>query len=71
MEAEYIEITEMCKEQMFIQMILEEIFTCNKPAIMYEENAAAIYLTKNQHVLPWTKHIDIREHYIREYIGNG
>ena len=28
-------------------------------------------MTKNQHVSPRTKHIDIRRHYIREHIKNG
>ena len=70
-EAEYIELTEMCKEQRFIQMVMEEVFMCNKPGIMYKDNESAIYLTKNQHVLSQTKHIDIREHYVREYISQG
>ena len=72
-EAEYVELTDMCKEQKFIQMVLEEVFGVKSKGVMYEDNEAAIYLTKNQHVSPRTKHIDVRQHYIREYIeaGNG
>ena len=69
-EAEYVEMTEVCEEQRFIQMILEEIFDLKSEGIIYEDNKAAIYLTKNQPISPRTKHIDIRQHYIREYLEN-
>ena len=70
-KAEYVELTEMSKEQRFIQMILEEVFENKLPGIMFEDNEAAIFLTKNKHVSPRTKHIDIREHYVREHVDNG
>ena len=40
-KAEYVELTEMCKEQMFVQMILEEVFGIRKKGVMYEDNEAA------------------------------
>ena len=70
-EAEYVELTEMSKEQRFIQMVLEEVFGVKSKGVMYEDNEAAIYLTKNLHVSPRTKHIDVRQHYIREHIEQG
>ena len=70
-EVEYIEMTEMAKEQRFIEMAMEEMFECVMPGVLYEDNEAAIYLAKNQHVTPRTKHIDIRMHYIREHVKNN
>ena len=70
-EAEYVGLTATCKEQRFIQMVLEEVFSIKKCGILYEDNEAAIYLTKNHHVSPRTKHIDIRQHYIRNHISEG
>ena len=70
-EAEYVELTEMAKEQRFIQMVLEEVFGTVVPGYLYKDNEAAIYLSKNQHVSTRTKHIDVRQHYIREHIANG
>ena len=67
-EAEYVALTEMCKEQKFLTMLLNEIHECDLPSILYEDNEAAVYLAKNQHVSARTKHIDIREHYVREHI---
>jgi len=67
-EAEYVALTEMCKEQKFLTMLLEEIHTCELPSVLYEDNEAAAYLARNQHVSTRTKHIDIRKHYVREHI---
>ena len=67
-EAEYVALTEMCKEQKFLTMLLNEIHECDLPSILYEDNEAVVYLAKNQYVSARTKHIDIREHYVREYL---
>ena len=61
----------MVKEQHFIQMVLEEVFGEKCKGIIYEDNEAAVYLTKNYHISPRTKHIDIKQHYIRGHINNG
>ena len=67
-EAEYVALTEMCKEQKFLSMLMTEVFECELPSILYEDNEAATYLAKNYHVSARTKHIDIREHYVREHL---
>ena len=67
-EAEYVTLTEAAKEQKFIQMLLGEIMKCDMPGILYEDNEAAAFLTKNQQVSGRTKHIDLRCHYIREHV---
>ena len=38
---------------------------------VYEDNLGAIYLVKNQHFDAWTKHIDVRAHFIRELEDQG
>ena len=70
-EAEYIALTETCKEQKFLIMLLEEVFQVELPAVIHEDNEAATYLAKNMHVSPRTKHIDIRKHYAREHLKQG
>jgi hypothetical protein len=37
-------------------------------AIIYEDNLGAIFITKNQQVSQRTKHIDIRQHFLRELV---
>ena len=67
-ESEYVVLTEMSKEQRFIEMLLEEVYTCRLPRLLYGDNEAAIFLSKNKQVSPRTKHINIRQHYIREHL---
>ena len=71
-EAEYLTLTEMSKEKRFLQMLLGEIVaTCEMPGVMYGDNEASIYLTKNKHVSAKTKNIiNIRHHYVCEHIWN-
>ena len=71
-ESEYIALTEMCKEQKFLSMLLEEVFNVKEhPCILHEDNQAAAYLAKNKHVSARTKHIDIKQHYVREHLNSG
>ena len=70
-EAEYVTMTEMAKEQRFIQMLIEEITGIQETGIIYGDNEAAMYLSKNKHVSARTKHIDIKNHYVRDHIEEG
>jgi len=67
-EAEYVTLTEMAKEQRFIQMLLGEVDENEEPGGLFCDNEAAEYLVKNKHVSARTKHIDIRQHYVREHV---
>jgi hypothetical protein len=70
-EAEYVAIATAAQEVRFTQQLLEEIITCVKPAIIYEDNTGAIFLVKNQQVGQRTKHISIRAHFIRDLWSQG
>ena len=65
-ETKYLTLTEMCKEQKFLTMLMNEVYECDLPSILYEDNEAAVYLARNHHVSAQTTHIDIREYYVRE-----
>jgi hypothetical protein len=43
-----------------------ELTGVRKPAIIYEDNLGAIFLVKNQQVSSRAKHIDIRNHFMRD-----
>ena len=42
-----------------------------KPIIVYVDNVGAIFTTENASATTRTKHVDIRYHYVREYIMDG
>ena len=52
-------------------MLLREIANVDVPGYIYGDNEASIFLAKNKQVSNRTKHIDIREHYIRDCIEEG
>ena len=69
-EAEYKELAKCAKGVKFIQMLLEEMNLVDYPGAIGEDNQGAIFLAKNQQVSQRTKHIDLKFHFIREFINN-
>ena len=63
-EAEYYALSE-CTRSGFTQNLLMELTKIKQTAIIYEDNLGAIFLTKNHQVSQRTKHIDIRQHFLR------
>ena len=63
-EAKYVSFAMCAQETLFQQMLLDEIATCNKPGIIFEDNTGAIYLVKNKQVGPRTNHVSARHHFI-------
>ena len=71
-EAEYIAITDMCTEVLFIKMLLETMgIEVQLPIQIYADNVGALFLAENAGTSQRTKHIDIRYHFIRDLIENG
>ena len=69
-ETEYVvTLLEVAEEQKFTQILLEEIAEVDMPGYIYGGNEASIFLAKNKHVSNRTKHIGIREHFIRECVN--
>ena len=68
-EAEYVAVSEICQEIMFIRSILEFIGVKFKTLItVYCDNIGAIFLAYNAKTGGRTKHIDVKYHYVREYV---
>jgi hypothetical protein len=64
-EAEYQALSECAQEAMFTRNLITEITgETQPPAIIYEDNLGAIFLSKNSQVSARTKHIDVRHHFI-------
>jgi len=71
-EAEYVALSEICSEILFVQMIME--FLGEKveyPITVYCDNIGAIYLAYNEKISRRTKHVDTRTHFVRNYVENG
>jgi hypothetical protein len=76
-EAEYMAIASAAQEAIWIRQFLTEFFhlsldinnlySCN----IYSDNTSAIQIAKHDVSHDRTKHIDIRYHFIRDYLQEG
>lgn len=73
-EAEYIAMTEVVKEWIWIKNFFEELGLTEyvpQPCVIKCDNQGAISLSRNNVVSAKSKHIDIRLHYLRDYVDDG
>ena len=71
-EAEYVAVSDVCTEIMFIRMILEFLgVRVRMPIIVHCDNIGAIFLSYNAKISQRTKHIDTKYRYVGEYVEQG
>jgi hypothetical protein len=71
-EAEYVAVSEVCREILFVAQVMEFLgLTVKRPIVVRVDNVGAIYLANNQTTSQRTKHVDVRYHFVREYIEDG
>ena len=71
-EAEYIALSELCTEVLYVKMLLEDIgIKVNKPIQLHMDNVGAMFLANNTSIGQRTKHIDVRYHFVRNLIEDG
>jgi Reverse transcriptase (RNA-dependent DNA polymerase) len=71
-EAEYFALSEVTKEIMFVKQVLETMgINLVLPILVKVDNVGAIYLSNNYSLSQRTKHIDIRRHFVREFVQDG
>ena len=67
-EAEYIAVTEACKEALWMKKFLQELGLQQERYIVYCDSQSAIHLSKNSTFHSRSKHIDVRYHWIRDVL---
>ena len=71
-EAEYYGISECAKELIFVKHIIESMgIKIKLPIKIKVDNVGAIYISNNNTTGQRTKHIDVRVHFVRQYIEDG
>lgn len=71
-EAEYVAISEVAMEILYIAGILRFLnVPLQYPITVNVDNIGAIYLTKNATTGSRTKHVDTRYHFVRDYVEDG
>ena len=71
-EAEYVALSEVTKEIKFILQVLEAMkVKIQLPIQVKVDNVGAIFLANNKTSGERTKHVDVRYHFVREFIEDG
>jgi len=70
-EAEYIALTEVVKEALWLRGIARELKLQDHAITVHCDNQSAIHLSKNQVYHERTKHVDVKLHFVRETIAEG
>ncbi|PKI76596.1 hypothetical protein CRG98_002905 [Punica granatum] len=67
-EAEYIAVTEGCKEMLWLQKFLQELSLKQERYVLHYDSQSVIHLCKNPTFHSRSKHIDIKFHWIRDVL---
>ncbi|GMH14052.1 hypothetical protein Nepgr_015893 [Nepenthes gracilis] len=70
-EAEYIAITEACKEMLWMKKFVQELGLQQEKYTVFCDSQSAIHLCKNSSFHSRSKHIDVRYHWIRDVLEDG
>ena len=71
-EAEYVALSQAAQEAIWLRQLNSDLLSDScEPTVLYEDNQAAICLSKNPQSHGKSKHIDIRYHFIREQVSKG
>ncbi len=73
-EAEYIAMASAAQESVWLRQLIAELTNSSvteAPTLIYEDNQSAIAMTKNPQFHGRAKHIDIKNHFIREQVAKG
>ncbi|KAG8478019.1 hypothetical protein CXB51_027833 [Gossypium anomalum] len=70
-EAEYMAITEACKEAIWLKGLFSELNEDLQISTVFCDSQSAIFLTKDQMFHERTKHIDVRYHFVCDIIARG
>ena len=71
-ESEYIAATQAAKEALWLHSLIGQLFEpLTEPTTLFSDNQSAIALSKDHQYHAWTKHIDVRFHFIQWIVEEG
>jgi hypothetical protein len=71
-EAEFGALSEAAKDIKFVAQVLESMgIKVELPIVVRVDNVGAIFMSENVSTTSRTRHVDVRYHYVREYVEDG
>lgn len=73
MEAEYIALSESCKELKWVKMLIKSFFEFVVPdkIVLHTDSQSSMKMINNQKFSNRSKHIDTKYHYVRQLVDEG
>ena len=68
-EAEYMALSDATREVIYVNNLLKNVVAFKRPTAIYIDNKGAGYIAEKELNNKLTKHIDIRYHFVRQYIS--
>ena len=71
-EAEFVSLSETAKEVSFIYQVMKSMgIDLKLPIVIRVDNIGAIFMSENVAISNRTKHVDVRYHFVREFVQDG
>ena len=71
-EAEFISLSETAKEVSFVYQVMKSMgIELKLPIVIRVDNIGAIFMSENVAISNRTKHVDVRYHFVREFVQDG
>lgn len=72
MEAEYVALSETCKEAVWLRRLLDDFrWKGKKKVTIYEDNQSVIKFIIDERLSNRTKHIDTRKYFVKDYVDEN
>eukprot|EP00982_Pelagococcus_subviridis_P007561 30657-Pelagococcus_subviridis.AAC.4 len=68
-EAEYMALSDATREVIYVNNLLKNVVALKKPTAIYIDNKGAGYIAEKELNNKLTKHVDVRYHFVRQYIS--
>ena len=70
-EAEFYSLAEACRELLWIRSFLQKILEEIPCGIVFQDNTSTINVVSHEDVSEWTKHIDVKFHFVIKLKSSG
>lgn len=72
MEAEFIALSEACKEMLWLRRLLEDMQqSVDGPSKIYEDNQSCLKFIETERLSNLSKHIDTRDKFVKDYVDRN
>ena len=69
-EAEYMALSDAVREILYVYQLMKDLLVLTLPVVVHVDNQGAAFIAEKEVNNKLTKHIDVRFHFVRQYIAD-